>query len=120
MHDAVAQKLRLAQGGDHAEHPPLFGEFEVGLEADQIIGGGGGVFFAQLQYRVRALAVVIVQSHGLEHAEAQRIFAAGRHDLDGHTALEHLPLVKIVHQRPLRARQRLYERLIRLLIHGGS
>jgi hypothetical protein len=37
VHLAVTLELGLFQPGDQAEYPLLFGKFQVGLEADQVV-----------------------------------------------------------------------------------
>ena len=46
VHHAVAQKLRVMQGGDHREHPLLLAEFEIRLEADEVVHGARGILLA--------------------------------------------------------------------------
>ena len=117
MHHAVAQKFRVFQRGNHGKHPLLLGEFQIRLKPDQVVRCARNVLLAQLQNGVRALSVLIVQPHGLEHAEAQRIPAARRHDLDGHAPLEDLALFELVRHRTLGGNERVDERLVLLLIH---
>ena len=39
VHDTVAHILRIPQGGNHRKHPLLLPEFQMGLEAHQIVDG---------------------------------------------------------------------------------
>lgn len=48
VHDAIPGKDRVFQTGDHREYPLLFREFEVGLEADDVVEGAGFILPAQL------------------------------------------------------------------------
>ena len=120
MHDAVPQEFCVPQGGDHGKHPPLLREFQVGLEAHQIVNGALGIVPAELHHSVGPPACPgIVQSPGFQGAVQQRVMAPAGHDLHRHTSLEHHAVLKAVDLRLLGGGQFLPEGVIFLLIHGA-
>ena len=120
MHDAVAQEFRVVQSGDHGKHPPLLREFQMGLEAHQVIDAALGVVPPQLHHGVGPPACPgIVQTPGFQGAVQQRVMAPAGHDLHRHTSLEHHAVLKAVDLRLLGGGQFLPEGVIFLLIHGA-
>ena len=120
MHDAVPQEFSVPQGGDHGKHPPLLREFQMGLEAHQIVNGALGVVPPQLHHGVGPAARPgIVQPPGFQGAVQQRVMAPAGHDLHRHTSLEHHAVLKAVDLRLLGGGQFLPEGVIFLLIHGA-
>ena len=101
VHDAVTQKLRVFQRGDQRKHPLLFGEFQVCLTADEVVGRARRVLLPKLQHRVRPFSVPVRKPHGLERAETEGIPPARGHDFDGHTPLEDIPPFKLPQRRAL-------------------
>ena len=59
----------------------------------------------------------MLEADGLERPIEQRILPAGRHDLDGHAALEELLLLKAVRRRLFRRHERRVERAVLRLRH---
>ena len=115
VHHAVAHELRVPERRDHGEHALLLAELEVGLAADQIVQRAVRVVAAQLEDRIGVFSGLGVgQADRLEDAEAQRIIAAARVDLDGHAALEHLGVLEAVHRRLLGGGERVPECVILL------
>ena len=122
MHDAVADELRVPQGGNHAEHPALLPKLQVGLEAHQVKQGALPVLGAQLQHRPGPVAGAgVPQAHRLHGAEADGVVPPGGQHLDGHASLVDLgvPGVKAVDRGPLRFYQLLRESVVLLLVHGA-
>ena len=120
VHDAVPQKFRVPQGGDHRKYPPLLREFQMGLEAHQIVNGAVGVVPTKLHHGVGPPACPgIVQSPGFQGAVQQGVMAPAGHDLHRHTALEHLTVLKAVDLRLLGGGQFLPEGVVLLLVHGA-
>ena len=120
VHDAVAQEFRVVQSGDHGKHPPLLREFQMGLEAHQIVNGAVGVVPTKLHHGVGPPACPgIVQSPGLQGAVQQGVMAPAGHDLHRHTSLEHLTVLKAVDLRLLGGGQFLPEGVVLLLVHGA-
>ena len=118
MHHAVADEFRVVQRGDHGKHALLLREFQVGLEADDIIDGACGIIPAQLHDGIRLMPRLrVLEAHGLQRAVAQGIDAAPGHDLDGHTALEYVLVLKAVHRRLLRRVERVDKGKVFILIH---
>ena len=118
MHDAVPQEFRVVQGGDHGEHPPLLREFQMGLEAHQVIDAALGIVPTKLHHGVGPPARPgIVQSPGFQGTVQQRVMAPTSHDLHRHTALEHHAVLKAVDLRLLGMGQLLPEGVVLLLIH---
>ena len=73
-HHTVADKFRVFQTGYHGEYPLLLAEFQVGLEAHQIVHAFCRVVLPQLHHGVRLMAGGrISQPHGLHGAVAQGI-----------------------------------------------
>ncbi|CAN4008652.1 DUF998 domain-containing protein, partial [Dysosmobacter welbionis] len=120
VHDAVAQKLCVVEGGDHGEHPPLLREFQVGLEAHQVVHRAVGVVSPQLHHGVGLLSRAgILQPPGLQGAVAEGIVAPAGHDLHGHTALKYHLVLKAVDRGLLGRGQLLPEGVVLLLGHGA-
>ncbi len=120
VHDAVPQKFRVVQGGDHGKHPPLLREFQMGLEPHQVIDAALGVVPPQLHHGVRPAARPgIVQPPGFQGAVQQGVMAPAGHDLYRHTALEHLTVLKAMDLRLLGGGQFLPEGVVLLLVHGA-
>ena len=118
MHDAVAQEFRVVQSGDHGKHPPLLREFQMGLEAHQIVNGAVGVVPPELHHGVGPPPRPgIIQSSRFQGAVQQRVMATAGHDLHRHTSLEHLTVLKAVDLRLLGMGQLLPEGVVLLLIH---
>ena len=122
VHDAIPGKDRVFQTGDHREYPLLFREFEVGLEADDVVEGAGLILPAQLD---RCPGTVtgfrVPEPHRLERAEPHGISAPAGHNFNGHTALIDLevPLFKLLELHALGVCQFLGELLIALLVKGA-
>ena len=120
VHHAVAGELRVFQAGDHAEHALLLAPLEPGLEAHQIVVGGGLVLLAQLHHGVGLSARARVdQPHGLQRAVGQRLAAPGGQDLHGETALEHQLLLEVVQRGQLGLCQCVVEGVVFVLGHGA-
>ena len=97
MDAAEAQELRLAEAGNHPEHPLLLRDPEPGLEADQVPHLPRAVLAPELHHRVRlAAGARIGQAHRLHRPEPERLPAAARHLLDRQAALEVGHLVEVV------------------------
>ena len=88
------------------------------LEADKVINRAVGVIPPELNNCVVILARSrVTQADGLQRAEAQRLLAAARHDLNRHAAFKHSAVVKAVDGCLLCRDKLLYERLVLLLVH---
>ena len=99
MHHAVADKFRVFKTGYHGKYPLLLAEFQMGLEAHQIVHALGRVVLPQLHHGVRLMAGGgISQPHRLHGAVAQGIHAPPRHDFHGHTALKNVFILKAMHR----------------------
>ena len=119
MHHAVADKLRVFQGGDHGEHTLLLRPFQMGLEAYDVINAALGVVLAQLHHSKGLLARFgVPESHRLEGTIAQGIPATAGHYLHRHTALKHARVLKAVDLRLLGGGELLPESVVLLLGHG--
>ena len=99
MHHAVTDKFRVFQTGNHGKYPLLLAEFQVGLEAHQIVHALGGVVLPQLHHGIRLMTGGgISQPNGLHGAVAQGIHPPPRHDLHRHTALKDVFVLKAMHR----------------------
>ena len=86
---SVAEKAGVLEAGNEAQHAGLLAEFQVVLEADQVVGVGAQVFLPQLDDGVGHLSGArIVQADGFHGAEAQRVAAAAGDFFDGQAAFE--------------------------------
>ena len=123
MHHAVAHKLRVLQAGNQAEHPLLLAEFQVGLEAHQIVHGVLAVLTAQLHIGPGPVAGAGVgQAHRPQGAEAHGVRPAAGHHLNGHTALVHRQVavgIKVVQGCPLGGGECLVKGLVLRLVEGA-
>ena len=118
MHDAIADKFRVMQSRDHGKNALLLREFQMGLEADDVIDGACGVVLAQLYNGIRLAARFrVFQADGLQWAVAQRVDAAAGHDLDRHAAFEHVLILKAVNRRFLCRFERIDKGEVLVLIH---
>ena len=109
------------EGGDHGEHPPLLREFQVGLEAHQVVDRAVGVVPPQLHHGIGLPPRPgVLQPPGLQGAVAQRVVAPAGHDLHGHAALEHHLVLKAVDRGLLRRGQLLPEGVVLRLRPWGS
>ena len=82
-------ELGPLQAGDHPQHAGLLAMLQLGLEADDIVERAQRVVLPELNHRMRPAAGARVgEAHGLHRPEAERVAAAGRHDLDRQAALE--------------------------------
>ena len=103
MHHAVADELRIVQRGDHGKHPLLLREFQVRLEADDVIDRACRIVLSQLDDGIGLAACLrVLQADGLQRAVAQRIHAAAGHDLHGHAAFKDMLVLKAVDRCLLR------------------
>ena len=120
MHDAVADELRVFQGGDHGEHPLLLGPLQVGLEAHQVVDSAVGIVPAQL-YHGKGLParLWIPQAPGFQGPVAQGLLPPAGHDLHRHTALKDMLVLKAVDLRLLGGAQLGPEGQVLLLGHGA-
>ena len=118
VHHAVPQEFRVVQSGDHGEHPPLLREFQMGLEAHQIVDRPLGVVPPQLHHGVGpASRPGIVQPAGFHGAVQQGIMSPAGHDLHRHTALKHHIVLETVDLRLLCVGQLLPKGVVLFLIH---
>ena len=99
MHHAVTDKFRVFQTGNHGKYPLLLAEFQMGLEAHQIVHALGGVVLPQLHHGVRLMTGGgISQPNGLHGAVAQGIHPPPCHDLHGHTTFKDVFVLKAMHR----------------------
>ena len=117
---AVAKEFGLLQPGNQAQNPCLLAEFQVVLEADQVVGVGAKVLAAQLHHRLGHLAGArIAQAYGLHGAEAQRIPAAPRQFLDRQAAFEVFQLLPFLAFDCLGGDEGIVEAVVFLFRHGA-
>lgn len=91
MHLAVARKLGVFEAGDQAQDAALFGEFQVGLEADQVVEIACQVVPPQLDDGVGAASGARVNETNRAHGtEGQRVTPAFGNDLDRQAAFEEM------------------------------
>ena len=101
---AVAEESGVFEAGDEAEDAGLFAEFEVVLEANEVVGVGAEVFLAELDAGVGpAAGSGVGESGGLHGAEAEGVSAAAGGLFNGEAAFEVLELVGRL-ERGLRGR----------------
>ena len=118
MHHAVTDKFRIVQRGDHRKDALLLREFQVRLEADDVIDAALRVVAPELHHGIRLLpGLRVLQADGLQRPVAQRVKAAPRHDFNRHAALEDLRILEAVHLRLFGGGQRLDERGILVALH---
>ncbi len=117
---AEAQEFCLLQAGNQAQHPRLLAEFQVVLQADQVVGVGAQVLAAQLHHRPGHLAGArIAQADRLHGAKAQRFPAAPRQFLDGQAAFEVFQLLPFLALDRFGRNQGIVEAVVLLLRHGA-
>ena len=86
---AVAQEGGVLEAGDEAQDARLLAEFQVVLEADQVVAVGAEVLLAKLDDGVGpAAGPGVGEADRLHGAEAERVAAAAGGLFDGETALE--------------------------------
>ena len=86
---AVAEEGGVFEAGDEAEDAVLFAEFEVVLEADEVVAVGAEVFLAELDDGVGpAAGFGVGEADGLHGAEAEGVAAAAGGLFDGEAAFE--------------------------------
>ena len=122
MHNSVPNKLRVLKSGNHGKNPLLLAEFQIGLKADYVIHGSGGIFLAKLNVRPRAAACVGVDKpHRAQRSVAQGIPSAPRHNLNGHTALVNLGVgdIEVVQGSALRRNKRVIKGVVLVPLHGA-
>ena len=89
MNAAKPGKGRVFKPRNHAEYPCLLAVLELRLEADEIIERPQAVILPKLNNGIGlAAGMPVGQSDGLHRPVAQRIFAAGCHDLNRQASLE--------------------------------
>ena len=116
MHHPVADILRIFEGGDYGEHPLLLPEFEVGLEAHQVIDAALGVVLAQLHHGVGLPpGGGVLEAPGLQGAVPEGVFPPPGHHLHGHTTFKDVLVLKAVDLRLLGMAQLLPEGSVLLL-----
>ncbi len=120
MHDAVAQELRIFEARDHGENALLFPEFQIRLEADEVVHGAFRRFLAQLERGPGAVAGARVgEADRLHGAESDGVVAALGHDFDGHAAFIDAGRLEVVELRGLGGDEGFVEGLVLLLVHGA-
>ena len=91
----------------------------MSLETYNVVECRARIILPQLHNGKRPLARLrIVEAHGLQRAEEQRVLAAGSHDLHGHAAFEELLFLEVVRRRFLRMDELVPEGAVLRLIHG--
>ena len=118
VHDAIAQKFRLFKARNHGKHPFLLAVAQMRLKADEVIRRPLRVVAPELDAGVRLAACPRVrQPDGLERPVRDRLMAAPGHNLDRHTALEHLRILKSMHFGALRRNKRVHKAVVLVLLH---
>ena len=86
---AVAEEGGVLEAGDHAQNAGLLAEFEVVLEADEVVGVGTEVLGAELDGGIRPSSGFWVrEAGGLHGAETESVAAAAGGLFDGEAAFE--------------------------------
>ena len=117
---AVAQEARIFKAGNHAQHARLLAEFQMVLEADQVVAVGANVLLAQLHYCPGAQAGAgIAQANRLHGAKAQRVAAAAGEDFNGEAALEIIEFFPLLGFGGLGGQQGIDKALVLLAVHGA-
>ena len=120
MHHAITEIFRIAKRRDHGKHPFLLRPFQMGLKAHHVIDAALGVVSPQLDHGIGLPACAwILEPHGLQRAVPQGVPATAGHDLHGHTALEHLSVLKAVDLGLLRGGQLPHKGVVFLRVHGA-
>ena len=120
MHDAVAEELRLPKARNQPEDAALLRPGEVCLEADEVVGGVGGVLGPELDGGPGAPAGPGVgEAHGLQRAEAEGLVSRSSDLLHGLAGAEEVGLLELAGDDALGGEKRLKEGVVLFLIHGA-
>ena len=120
VHDAVAEELGVLQAGNHMEDALLFAEGQVGLEANQVIGGLLLVLGAQLNCRPgTATGARVGEPDGLHGAKADGILARARNLLGRLAGLEQVTALKILSTTRIGRGECLDKGLVLFLVERG-
>ena len=118
MNTAVAQKLRLREPGNQAEHTLLFRNAKPRLESHEVPHASRGVLAAKLHDRPRPPPRArILESHRLHWAKAQRFATTPRHLFRRHAALEVRYGIELMRSELVGGGQCVDERVILLARH---
>ena len=120
MHDTVAHELRVRECGDHGKDALLLRKTQMRLEADEVVDAALGIVAPELHDGIRLVpGLGVLESAGLEGSKAERIVSAPRHDLNGHTALKNVLILKAVDGSLLRRGERVPEGVVLLRREGA-
>ena len=90
------------------------------LEADEVVDAALGIVAPELHDGIRLVpGLGVLESAGLEGTVAERIVSAPRHDLNGHTALKNVLILKAVDGSLLRRGERVPEGVVLLRREGA-
>src|SRR5271165_119591 len=93
---SVAQKTRILQAGNQAQHARLFAKLQMILESHQVVGIRPQVLLPQLHHRIGHLAGAgIDESHRLHRTEAKGVAPAASNLLNRQAALKIVQLFPI-------------------------
>src|SRR5271163_754032 len=96
MNLSVAEEARVFEAGDQTQHARLLAEFQVILEADEVVGIGTQIFLAQLYDGVRHSAGArVFEADWLHGAETERVASAARDLFDGQAAFEVVEILPV-------------------------
>ena len=77
VHLTEALELGILQPGDHAQDAFLFGEFEIGLKADEVVKTAREIILTKLNNGIRTPACArVAQADGAHGTEGKRINSA--------------------------------------------
>src|SRR5437868_1855066 len=93
---AIAQEASVFKAGNQTQHARLLAEFQMVLEADQVIGIRPQILLPQLHRGIRyAPGAWIFQPDRFHGAETQSVAAPPRNLLDGKTTFEIVQLLPL-------------------------